>query len=268
MSALPKPRHLEADYASQFQDTSVVQAYHHRPPYPAATFDILLELIAGKPRSVLDAGCGTGEIARPLAPHVGRVDAVDVSAGMIEKGKRLPGGDHPAIRWLLGRVEDVELKGPYGLVAAASSLHWMDWQVVMPRFREVLAPGGHVAVVYVHRLPLPWDDALQTIITRYSTNRDYRPYSLVDELQQRDLFQKQGERRTAPVTFTQPINQYIEAFHAMNGLSRDRMAGGEAAAFDAEVRQLVLDYCENGRVTLRLCGVVSWGSPAGARRGD
>ncbi|MBV9278962.1 MAG: class I SAM-dependent methyltransferase, partial [Chloroflexi bacterium] len=52
------------------------------------------------PRVVLDAGCGTGDVARPLAPLVDRVDAVDISAGMIERGRRLPGGENPAITWI------------------------------------------------------------------------------------------------------------------------------------------------------------------------
>ncbi len=42
---VPKPDHLGPDYAAQFQDRSVVAAYHHRPPYPAAVFDRLLDLL-------------------------------------------------------------------------------------------------------------------------------------------------------------------------------------------------------------------------------
>ena len=52
-------------------------------------------MIADHPRTVLDLGCGTGYLARPLAPLVDRVDAIDISAAMIEEGKRLLGSDHP-----------------------------------------------------------------------------------------------------------------------------------------------------------------------------
>ena len=64
----PKPKHLGQEYASQFQDQSVVDAYRHRPPYPPQTFEILAGLIRSEPKIVLDIGCGTGKIARGLAP--------------------------------------------------------------------------------------------------------------------------------------------------------------------------------------------------------
>lgn len=89
-------------------------------------FNVLVGLIAGEPRTVLDLGCGTGFIARPLAPRVDRVDAIDVSEAMIEEGKRLPGGDHPHLQWIVGRAEDVALHPPYALITAGDSLHWME----------------------------------------------------------------------------------------------------------------------------------------------
>src|SRR5439155_17899141 len=104
------------------------EAYRSRPPYPDELFEILAGLISDEPRVVLDAGCGTGEIARPLLGRVDRVDAVDFSPAMIERGRRSPGGDHPNLRWIVGRAEDVPLAPPYALITAGASLHWMDWE--------------------------------------------------------------------------------------------------------------------------------------------
>jgi len=64
-------------------------------------------------------------LARPLAPLVDRIHAVDWSAAMIEGGRRLPGGDHPNLIWTVGAAETVALVPPYGLVTAGASLHWM-----------------------------------------------------------------------------------------------------------------------------------------------
>lgn len=36
---------------------------------------------------------------------------------------------------------------PYGLVTAGSSLHWMDWEVVLPRIGRLLSPEGCLAIV-------------------------------------------------------------------------------------------------------------------------
>jgi 2-polyprenyl-3-methyl-5-hydroxy-6-metoxy-1,4-benzoquinol methylase len=68
-----------AELAAAFADADVADAYQHRPPYPAEVFDILTGLITDAPRQVLDLGAGEGAIARPLAPLVDRVEALDAS---------------------------------------------------------------------------------------------------------------------------------------------------------------------------------------------
>src|SRR4051812_12465535 len=196
----PKPEHLAHRYGAQFMDGSVAAAYRHRPPSPAETFQILSRLIPlSGPRTALDAGCGTGFVARPLAALVERVDAIDFSEAMVAEGKRLPRGDTPNPKWTVAPIETAPLYPPYGLVVAGSSVHWMDWPVVFPRFREVLAAGAYMAVVEERTLPLPWRGALQPVIDRYSTNRDYAPYDLIGELRQRGHLQVVGVQETAPV---------------------------------------------------------------------
>jgi trans-aconitate methyltransferase len=76
-----------------------------------------------------------------------RVDAVDPSAGMLDRGRSLPGGDAPNLAWIHGTAEAAPLRGPYALIVAGASLHWMAWDVVVPRFRDLLNPGGVLAVV-------------------------------------------------------------------------------------------------------------------------
>ncbi len=221
----PKPAHLTAANASRFQDQSVVDLYHLRLPYPPEVFDILLDLITDEPRTVLDAGTGTGELARQLAERVDAIDAVDVSAAMIARGQTLPGGDHPHLRWIVGPIEDAPLRPPYALITAGDSLHWMDWDVVFPRFAEVCSP--HVFVTLVHRTELapPWQDGVTRLIQQYSTIRDYEPFDLIEHLEQRRLFQTVGRRETAPVTSRQSIADYIASFHSRSSLSRDPHAG-------------------------------------------
>src|SRR5581483_8631492 len=118
----PKPGHLGLNYAMQFQDSSIVDVYHHRSPYTAEAIEHLVGLITNQPRTVLDVGCGTGDLARRLVERVERVDAVDFSQAMIAKGKTLPGGDHPRLNWIYGRIEEVALHPPYALITAGASL--------------------------------------------------------------------------------------------------------------------------------------------------
>ncbi len=256
----PKPAHLGPEYGAQFQDAAVAEAYMHRPPYPAEVFEILAGLLV-EPRTVLDAGTGRGEIARMLAQVAARVDAVDPSAEMIARGKLLPGGDLPTLRWILAPAETAPLDPPYGLITAAASLHWMQWSVVLPRFRAALALGALIAIVGDGWLPLPWERDLTPIITRYTTNRLYQPYDVIHEIEARGLFEKIGERQTAPVPFEQPLDAYVESFHARNGFSRERMRSGDAEAFDAAVHELVAPHAPDGIVRMEITSRVVWGHP-------
>src|SRR4029079_14455494 len=100
-----------------FTDRDVARAYRYRPAYPPDTFRILSDLIVG-PRTVLDVGAGTGAIAREMVPFVERVDAVDISAAIIDEGRRLPNGTDPRLRWILGSAEEAPFDPPYGLITA------------------------------------------------------------------------------------------------------------------------------------------------------
>lgn len=257
----PKPAHLGEAYASQFFDPSVVAAYAFRPPYPDAVFPLLTELITAEPAAVLDLGCGTGDIARPLAPLVAYVDAVDISAPMLALGKRLPGGDHPRLRWIAGKAEVVALTPPYALATAGESIHWLDWEALFPRLRTALAPGGMVAIIERRSPPGPWHAAVQALVDRFSTNREYQPYDVVDELTRRGLFAPCGERWTAPVIVRQPLREFVESWHSRNGFSRERMTPPAAAAFDAGLTDIMRPFAVDGALALQVTARLRWGEP-------
>ena len=256
---LPKPRQLTPENAARFQDPELVDFYHLRLPYPEQTFDILVALIRDQPGTVLDIGAGTGEIARGLAGKAERVDAVDFSAAMIERGKRLPGSRH--VNWILGPAESVALRPPYTLITAGDSLHWMDWEVALPRFCRLLSPNGVVAVVTRWELPAPWQELLNKLIRRYSIMKAYEQFDLAEELEKRDLFRKLGEKETSPHLSNQRIDDYINSFHSRSSLALSAMPAEEAQAFDEALREAVLPWSHDGSLTLETQARVVWGRP-------
>ena len=260
------PGFLRPDVAAVWEDRTVAASYRHRPTYPPAVFETLVGLIVDAPRAVLDLGCGTGFVARPLAtlaPRVARVDAVDASSAMIDEGKRLPGGDHPGLRWIVGRVEDTPLDPPYALVTAGESLHWMDWGVLLPRLAGALSPRGSLAML---DLSVPVADPalgadVVALIRRYTTFTEWRPdFDLVAELERRGLFRPDGRVETEVVPFRQPVDAYVESFHARASLSWPRMAPDAAAAFDADLRRAVRQRVGES-VELAIRAIVIWGRP-------
>ncbi len=259
---MSKPKHLGPEYGAQFGDESIVAAYRYRPPYPPGVFAILADLVGDGPRVILDAGCGSGDLAIPLARIADRVDAVDPSQAMLAAARARAGGDNPRLRWIAASMEDAPLSPPYVLITAGESLHWMDWPVVLRRFREALVPRGYVAIVGRIEQSNPWWPELLRLINVYSTNRDFRPYNLVDELERRGLFRKLGQKQADPVPFEQSLDDYVESIHSRNGFSRDRMAPEAAAAFDDEVKTLLERYSFEGNIRFESAGSVVWGEPA------
>ncbi|MFI5316877.1 MAG: class I SAM-dependent methyltransferase [Myxococcota bacterium] len=257
-----KPAHLSAEYAAQFADRAVVEAYRARPPYPQEVFEILESLLPAGERRVLELGCGSGDLTLALAARVDGLDALDVSEPMLEVARSRADARHSRVRWIASSAEAFQPSGRYSLAVAAESLHWMDWDAVLPRIARWLEPGASLAIVDGRVLaPLPWNRELGALIALHSTNRDYRPVDLTLELTRRGLFRESGRRRTARVPIAQSVDDYVESFHSRNGFSRERMSAESAAEFDASLRAAAASHCPDGVVRAELSALVVWGRP-------
>jgi SAM-dependent methyltransferase len=257
-----KPRGLERHHAEQFCDASIVEAYAARPPYPARLDPLFVELAGGADAHILDLGCGTAELARRLAPHVLAITAVDQSARMIERARSLPGGDAPNITWVVGRLEDVPLSGPFSSALAAQSFHWFDWDVLAGRL-AAWVPSRRLVLSERREGPAPWSDALMALYSRFSTNQDFEPFDLVDELTARHYLTVQGRMSDPAQRFAQSIDDYVTAIHSQNGFSLDRMPAADARAFDAAVREAVAPHARDGILTVPVLARVVWGRVEG-----
>ena len=259
-----KPAGLRPEYADAFKLESVARAYHHRPPYPAGMVDALRSLL-GDGGALLDAGCGTGELARALLDSAERVDAVDVSQAMIDEGRRQEGGDHPHLRWVCARLEDADLRPPYALAVAGDSLGWMDWELALPRLRDVLRPGAWLAIVHRNWGTGAPEEA--ELIRMFSTTQDFQPYDLGRELVSRGLLRHQDYLRFAGA-WRPTIDEYVAARHSQSSFARERMGDDRAAEFDREQAGLLQRLVNDGRLRthdarldLQVVAEVGWGRP-------
>ena len=260
-----RPRQYWDDYASRFKHRSLAEAYELRPPYPDEAYEIMRELLGASPGRVLDVGCGPGKIARNLVEYVDGVDAVDFSEEMIVVGKSLANGNHPRLRWIHGRVEEVEWNPPYAMVTAGASIHWMEWGEVFPRFRKAMPYGGYVVIVEGDRpVEPPWRGAELVLIREFSTNPHYEEIDLIQELEERGHLLPLGDKLTEPVHFSQSIRDYVGSFHSRESMSVEHMGVENAAVFDAELTSILRDYAdEAGMLSFDLQTRVSWGRPLG-----
>lgn len=258
---MERPAHLTPHNASAFESESVVDSYRFRLPYSDDVFDLLDRLVVDEPRVLLDLGTGTGDIARPMASRLERVDALDVSAAMIAGGKTLPGGDACNLTWIQGRAEAASLTPPYALVTAGESLHWMDWEVLLPRLALSLTPGGSLAIVSRNELPAPWQDPLMDLLRASSTLGNYEEYDLVELLESRGLFQARDRVTLTTQRIDQSIDDYLRSFHSRASLTAERLGVEAVTAFDNRVREIVRPWEKDGMVTLELAPTIVWGRP-------
>ena len=261
--ATTRPRQYWDDYASRFKNQSLAETYQLRPPYPDETYRILLSLLGESRGKVLDVGCGPGKIARSLVNHVDGVDAVDFSQEMIRVGKSLTNGEHPNLRWINGPAETVQLYPPYDMVTAGASIHWMEWSVVFPIFNEVLTPDGYLIIIDGDRpIGSPWHDAELSLIHKYSTNRHHEAIDLIQELVDRGHLQLIGDKRTAPIDFSQSLVDYVQSFHSRESMSKEHMGDENVKAFDAELSHILSDFVDDDEcLSFQLEARITWGKP-------
>lgn len=101
------------------------------------------------PQSVLDVGCGTGDLLRLLAgryPKAIGLAGIDPAPSMIETADRA--ADDRRLRFTVGAAEDLPYPdGAFDLVVSTTSFdHWADQRAGLDECARVLAPGGHLVL--------------------------------------------------------------------------------------------------------------------------
>ncbi len=117
------------------------------------------------PRSVLDAGCGTGRIARELAHRGVDVVGVDIDNDMLATARRKA----PQLTWICADLATVELGRTFDLILLAGNVMIFvspgtEGQVLENMARH-LAPGGRIVAGFQlqpGRLGVRTYDALAT----------------------------------------------------------------------------------------------------------
>jgi SAM-dependent methyltransferase len=252
----------------RFFEARMAANYLFRPPYPAEVYDTLLELIGGHPRVLLDAGCGTGKITLGLIDQIERADAVDPSDAMLCVARSLPGAAGAKIRWIHASIEDAPLDPPYGLIVAASSIHWMDLDRTIPRFADALADGAMLAVLDGDApVDAPWErEETEFMIDFIAARHGRRPnwWKTVRErfgepVLMHPEFERLGHRITASVAFSQSIADYLRCQHSRATWSEDHLGEKASAEFDAAMTASLSRHARDGMLTFNVQTRIEWG---------
>lgn len=115
---------------------------------------VILDAVPAGCQRALDVGCGTGALTRRLRRVVPEVTGIDRDQLSIELARSHPGaGD---VSYVLGDFREAPLRAEsFDLITAVASLHHMDAEAALVRMRELLRPGGVLAIVGLGRFSPP-----------------------------------------------------------------------------------------------------------------
>lgn len=142
------PRQADVrSYGSAFN--AVAEDYdRHRPSYPDVLVDRACEVAGiGPGATVLEIGCGTGQLTRSLLARGLQVTAVEPGRQLIARARdHLNGvGD---VRFVNARLENASLPhARYSAAFSASAIHWIDPDVSWRKAADALVDGGSLALV-------------------------------------------------------------------------------------------------------------------------
>ncbi|MGW0799898.1 class I SAM-dependent methyltransferase [Streptomyces sp. NPDC002692] len=127
----------------------------YRPGYPPPVIEALRVVFALDIEDiVLDLGCGTGQLALPLASRVRSVIGMDPEPDMLRlAGESAARQDVRNVTWVLGADTDVPVVGAavgrrsLAMTVIGQALHWMRHEELFRTLAPLFRAGGGIAVV-------------------------------------------------------------------------------------------------------------------------
>jgi trans-aconitate 2-methyltransferase len=170
--------------------------YHQFQNERFAPFEDLFNLVKVRARlSVVDLGCGTGELTRRLAERLpsSEVLGIDSSPEMLTRAREQA---RDGLRFRQDSIQNVE--GEWDLVFSHAAIHWIDdHHALVPRLLSLLKRGGQLAV----QLP---------------SNHTHPTHTLIMDIASEEPFRRalDGWNRVSPVL---SIRDYAELLHEHGG---------------------------------------------------
>jgi SAM-dependent methyltransferase len=162
---LPEDLHRDRERAESFG--SIARLYDRYRPSPAPAF--VDELVALRPATVLDVGCGTGKVARALLDR-----GLEVLG--VEPDERMAGiAREHGVTVEVAAFETWDDRGrTFDLITCGSAWHWIDPVRGWRKIGRVLRPGGSVARFWNHtEIEEPLRSALLEVFTRVIPEVDH-----------------------------------------------------------------------------------------------
>lgn len=249
--------------AGIFKDAAWYYARYRRSYLVQIFDDILSYYHLDRRGRLLDLGCGTGELAVPLAPHFESVVGIDPSADMLTEAKgRAERAGVSSVYWIEGKAEDIdEGYGPARLTTAGVSFHWMDKPLVLQQVYGLTEKEGGMIIIH-DSSPVrgkskteDWKMKRKELIIKYLGEerragdhlyKEFVPEKRpLEELIAESSF-KTFELREYPYTTERTIDEIIGFLYSTSYASK-RLFGDRADEFEQELQKELLKIVPSGK---------------------
>lgn len=236
-------------------------AWHYaryRPDYPEAFLaDIVARFHLDGTGRLLDLGCGTGQLAIPLAEHVATAVGMDPEPEMrAEAARRAQAAHVTNVTWAQGSSADLPCGlGRFRLVTMGRSFHWMDRERVLLALERMVDAEGGLVIANDGCLVRPttaWQRAIDDVQQRFLLP-DWRAGSpnpldageLHQDILARSTF-RCAHRLVHEFTRVWTIERAIGYLYSTS-LPLRRLLGDRRADFEREVSDALLAVEPSGR---------------------
>lgn len=223
----------------------------YRPRYPESLLRVIVERMSDTTAPyVVDTGAGTGialEGLIPLLPSGARIDAVDISDDMVERGR----AKYPSVSWHVNSAESfLEQANGAHLVVAAQAYQWMDRPRYLRAAHACLAPRGVIAIMQNNRDSTdgPFHDSYESLLEEMSPgySRYYRSFDIATEF--RAVFTYLDVHRVSWLR-RMPVMDFLKMAQSSTQVQRAIKAHGDV--FTRRLRELVEIHQVNREVSIR-----------------
>lgn len=236
--------------ATTFAGTESFYA-QYRPGYGTRPIEYLVDRFEVTDADrVLDLGCGTGQLAIPLAECAGEVVGVDPNPEMLDHARdQAARAGRTNLTFLEGTDADLaDLATDIGTIRLATmgrSFHWMDQVRTLQQLHALLEPAGGVAIItdreWLVRGPADWQTAVYDVAADYPDDLPTHEPGAVDyEDPWDELLADQGfqavETRTFDIDREWRVDDIVGYVFSLSYCSPETF-GDEQSNFEDDVRE-------------------------------
>jgi trans-aconitate 2-methyltransferase len=210
--------------------------------------DLLAHVEAAAPASVVDLGCGAGNLAPLLQARwpAARLTGVDSSPEMLARARK----DHPGAEFVLADLDRWMPDAPVDVLYSNAALHWSEGhaQLLVRLLEHAVAPGGTLAAQMPRNFGAPSHTTIVETLEHGPWRARLLPFLRREPVAPPEVYWRLLAGRAAALQIWE--TEYLQVLSGADAVAEytkgtwlkqflDRLEGDEREAFEADYRARV-----------------------------